>query len=135
MFKVSKYLGGKGAYPDVVEIPVASGTSFAPGQALVISNGVAALADGDVAAQFVSCEKMTAEDAAIGKKLSCYKVTADIVFEAPLSAFGAAVVPGAALTLSAGETVTATAATKGGAKILDTCEAAAEGDTVLVTLA
>ena len=135
MFKVSKYLGGKGAYPDVVEIPVASGAEFKPGQALVITDGVAALANGDVKAEFVSVETMTAEQSALGKKLGCYKTDGDTVYEAPLSAFGDTVKVGAALTFSAGEAITATAAANGGAKILDTCEAAAEGDTVLVTLA
>lgn len=135
MFKVSKYLGGKGAYPDVVEIPVAAGASFAPGQALVITDGAAALADGDVKAEFVSCETMTAEQSTLGKKLKCYKADGDTVYEVPLSAFGDTVQVGAALTFAAGEQITATAASNGGAKILDVCEAAAAGDCVLVTLA
>lgn len=135
MFKVSKYLGGKGAYPDVVEIPVASGASFTPGQAITIAGGVGTIADGDVKADFVSCETMTAEQSALGKKLKCYKADGNTVYEVPLSAFGATVALGAALTFSAGEKITATAATKGGAKILDVCEAAAAGDCVLVTLA
>jgi hypothetical protein len=135
MFKVSKYLGGKGAYPDVVEIPVASGAAFEAGQALTVSGGVAAVADGDVAVAFVSCTKLTAEESALGKKLGCYKVTPDIIFEGELSAYSSTVALGAALTLAGGEKVTATAASKGGAKIIDTCGAAAAGDTVLVTFA
>ena len=135
MFKVAKYLGGKGAYPDVVEIPVSSGAEFAPGQALVITGGVATPADGDVAVAYVSCGKITAEESAIGKKLSAYKVDADIIFEAELSAYSSTVAVGAALTLAGGEKVTATAAAKGGATVIDTCEASAAGDKILVAFA
>lgn len=135
MFKVEKYLGGRGAYPDPVLIPVAAGSAFTPGQAITISGGLGVLADGDVAAQYVSTAKLTAEDSTAGKKLLCYKVDENMVFEAPLSAFASTVTVGAALTFAAGEKITATAASKGGAKIIDVNGAAAEGDLVLCTLA
>ena len=139
MFKIQKYLGGRGAYPDPVLIPVAAGSAFVPGQAITISDGVGVICEGDVAAQYVSTAKLTAEDSTVGKQLLCYKVDENMVFEAPLSAHGPAVVVGAALTFAAGDaaglSVTATTASKGGAKIIDVNGAAAAGDLVLCTLA
>lgn len=136
MFKIEKYLGGRGAYPDPVEIPVTAGASFMPGQALVLDGGVGKLATGDVKVAFVSTMKLTAEDSTAGKKLLCYKVDGNTVFRAPLSAYGSTVTVGAALTVaSTGDGITATAASTGGAKVLDTLGAAAAGDCILVSLA
>ena len=135
MFKIQKYLGGRGAYPDPVLIPVAAGSAFVPGQAIKISGGVGVICEGEDAAQYVSTAKLTAEDSTAGKQLLCYKVDENMVFEAPLSAHASTVVVGAALTFAAGVSVTATTASKGGAKIIDVNGAAAAGDLVLCTLA
>ena len=80
---------------------------------------------------------MTAAPAKSGEKVICYRVTPDIVFEAPASVVNSNTKLGNAVTISSdAKGVTATAVSSGkGAKIIDANGAAAAGDTVHVVLA
>ena len=127
MFKIVKYLGGHGAYPDALEIPVTADVEV--GTALTEAG---AKATGDVSVAYV-----TAAPAKSGEKVICYRVTPDIVFEAPASVVNSNTKLGNAVTISSdAKGVTATAVSSGkGAKIIDANGAAAAGDTVHVVLA
>lgn len=128
MFKIVKYLGGRGAYPDALEIQVTADVEV--GTALTETG---AKATGDVNVAYV-----TASAAKSGEKVICYRVTPDIVFEARLGAYSSSAIKlGTAVTIGTdAKSVTATAVSSGkGAKIIDTNGAAATGDTVHVVLA
>ncbi|MBP5209258.1 MAG: hypothetical protein J6125_00200 [Clostridia bacterium] len=151
MFDLKKIEYGRIGTPEPVLAPAKSGASYLPGMALCLDAESHALvkASGDVTVTHVCLEAKTA---AAGDTVLCYRVTPQMVFEAPLSVYDDTVVFGAALTIASdGLRVTATpasglVATVGeddavtvtntvGAIICDTQSAAAAGDRVLVRLA
>ncbi len=135
MFSVAKILGGRQNVPETLELPVTAGTAYSVGEALVLTSGKLTAASGDVDVKYISLENYTAPDSG-ARRLKCFRVLPDMLFEVPLSAYAATVVPGAKVTIgSGGLTVTATAVTDAfGAEIVDANGAAAKDDTVFVVL-
>lgn len=136
MFVISKILGGRQNVAETLEIPCAAGQTYTVGEALVVSGGVLAKAAGAVKAKYVAAETYTAP-ATGARKLRCYRITPDMIFEAPLSAYAASTLKvGATVTFGTdGLTLTATAAEAGGAEIVDLCNATKVGDKIAVFLA
>lgn len=136
MFVITKILGGRQNVAETLELPCTPGTTYTVGEALVVTNGALAKASGGVVAKYVAAESYVAPSTG-ARKLRCYRITPDMLFEVPLTAFSASTVKvGARVTFGTdGLTLTATAAEAGGAEIADTCEAAKAGDKITVFLA
>lgn len=134
-FKITKILSGRTNQPETLVLPATSGESFSAGEALVVSDGALTKASGDVSALYVALENL---DSTSGKgTLACCRVTPDMLFEAPISAYSSSVQEmGAHVTIASdGLGVTATAAsTNFGAEIVDMNSAAAVGDKVICVL-
>ena len=102
MFTLAKYLGGRSAYPDIVELPANASVTYEAGLALIITSGKAALATGATKPAYV------AAGPAHNGMVPCWPVSKDTVFET--AAAGTHTV-GAAYTLATngkGVTVTTT---------------------------
>lgn len=136
MFSVAKILGGRQNVPETLELPVTAGKTYTVGEALVVTSGALAQASGAAKVKYISMENYTAP-ATGARKLRCFRVTPDMLFEVPLSAYSATTLKvGATMTIGAdGLTVTATAAEGTGAEIVDLGDAAKAGDKILVILA
>lgn len=136
MFVISKILGGRQNVAETLELPCTAGQTYTVGEALVVSGGALAKASGNVPAKYVAAETYTAPSTG-ARKLRCYRITPDMLFEAPLSAYSATTVKvGAKVTFGTdGLTLTATAADAGGAEIVELCGASKEGDKITVFLA
>lgn len=132
MFKLIKIEGGRINVPETRKAMAAAGT-YHPGMLLSIASGKLSPATGDVKAVAVCMQEMTL---AADGELLVGNVYPDMVFEVPITAFSASVqVPGASVTFSNGESVTATAATAGnGAMVESVMNAAAAGDSILVRI-
>ena len=76
MFKVAKYLGGRGAYPDA-EIIKCSTSTIGTGVALHLSGGYAVKSSGSEAVEYVSAGKYNAAGF-----IPAYKVDKNMLFEA-----------------------------------------------------
>lgn len=120
MFTLAKYLGGRGAYPDIVEIPENSTLTYEAGLALVITSGKAALATGTVKPAFV------AAGPAHKGMVPCWAVSEDTVFE--VKAAGTHTV-GASYTIASNGKDVTTTTTDGVAKCI---RANDERDKILV---
>lgn len=136
MFVIAKILGGRQNVAETLELPCTPGKTYTVGQALVVSSGALTGASGAVEAKYVAAETYTAP-ASGARKLRCYRITPDMVFEAAISAYSASAQKvGAKLQFATdGLTLTATAAETGGAEIVDLNGAAKVGDKILVFLA
>ncbi len=136
MFVITKILGGRQNVAETLELPCTAGQTYAVGEALVVSGGALAKASGDVKAKYVAAETYTAPSTG-ARKLRCYRITPDMLFEAELSAYSASTQKvGAKVTFGTdGLTLTATAADAGGAEIVDLCNASKAGDKIVVILA
>lgn len=130
MIWLHKNDNGRGVAPDTVSLPRAAGTAYAAGTALILKDGVAAVAAGAVKPSFICYSNNEAND---GSELLGYSVCPTMQFEVPLTAYTAsALKPGAKLTLSAdGKGVTSTT-TDGVATIIDLQGATAVGDKIIV---
>ena len=133
MFNFKKSLDG--SVMQLVKMPAAAG-DYKVGEALTYSGGKLAAASGNAVVQYICADNAKLEAAG---DIIVSPVTSDMIFNAKLTAFSAGtVVAGERLQISAdGMGVTATAATessKAGAFIVDTCGAAAVGDTIEVRL-
>lgn len=134
-FKTIKILSGRANVPETLILPAKSGESFSVGQALTISGGALSGASGDTDVFYISLENL--DNATADAKLACCRVTPDMLFEVPVSAYSASVQKlGAHVTISSdGLEVTATAASSGfGAEIVDLNSAAAAGDKIICAL-
>ncbi len=129
-FDVKKILGGRENVPETLYLPAKGGESYAAGEALILSEGALTLASGDLAVSYIALESYEAPESG-ARALAVFRVLPGMVFEVPASATSSSVqIPGAFVTIgSDGLTVTATAATKGGAEILS-----ADGDRLTVFL-
>lgn len=136
MFAVAKIIGGRMNVPETLELPVTAGQTYKTGEALVVSGGALTKASGDVKATYIAKEDYVAP-ASGAKKLKCFRVMPDMLFEADISAFSATVQKvGAKVTFSTdGLSLTATAAETAGAEIVDVAGAAKAGDKIYVVLA
>lgn len=136
MFVIAKILGGRQNVAETLELPCTAGTTYTVGEALVVTNGALAKASGGVAAKYIAAETYTAPSTG-ARKLRCYRITPDMLFEAPLSAYSASTLKvGAKVTFGTdGLTLTATAAETGGAEIVDLGTASKTGDKITVFLA
>lgn len=150
MFKLERRLTGGNNVPLMI-LEIATGTSssttWKEGTAVRLSSGVLTKCSGDVQAEYIVAQTVTtASTTAIVK---VYKILPDMVFRVPLSAFGSTVKVGAWLTIhSDGAKVTATAASghtgtvatttatniTAGALCVNTLNAAASGDEILVMM-
>lgn len=134
-FNVSRILGGRQNIPETLVLPVTAGESYAVGEALVAKSGKLTKATGDVAVNYISLESYSAPTEG-ARGLACFKVTPDMLFEVPVSAVDTAKqMLGAKVTIGTdGLTVTASAATVGGAEVVSAEGIAKAGDTVTVAL-
>lgn len=133
MFDFKKSLDG--STPQLVKMPAAAG-DYKVGMALAYKDGKLAAASGNDVVHYICADNATLDAAG---DIIVSPVTSDMIFNAKLTAFDAGtVVAGERLQISAdGMGVTATAGTekpKAGAFIVDTCGAAAVGDTIEVRL-
>lgn len=134
MFVIAKILGGRQNVAETLELPCTPSTTYTVGEALVVTNGALAAAKGDVQAKYVAAETYVAPSTG-ARRLKCYRITPDMLFEATLAAYGATVKVGAKVTFGTdGLTLTATAAESGGAEIVDTNNATKTGDKITVAL-
>lgn len=119
MFALKRILNGRINAPEPLLLPTKAGEAYTAGEALKVSAGALTKASGDVSALYIGAENYTAP-AGGGRPLACYRITGDMLFEAPLTALGNTQKVGARLTLSSdGLGVTATAASAGfGAEIV-----------------
>ena len=136
MFVISKILGGRQNVAETLELPCTPSTTYTVGEALVVTNGALAKASGGVAAKYIAAESYAAPSSG-ARKLRCYRITPDMLFEAPISAYSASTQKvGAKVTFGTdGLTLTATAAEAGGAEIVDLGNASQKGDKITVFLA
>lgn len=112
-------------------LPCGSGTSYAPGQGLVISSGVATIATGTTKPTYICQEKKTG---VTGESVQAVRITPDLTLEAALSAAGTDLLVGSAVTIASdGIRLTATT-TSGVATIVDFPEGKAAGAKVLFKL-
>ena len=136
MYRLIKIEYGRNNIPEPVSMPAQPSLSYRRGMLLELDreSHKMKVASGDRKATHVCLEDKTAGE---GELISCFRVTGQMIFEAPLSALGDAQAVGAYLQISAdGMAVTATAATVGrGAQIENLQNATAAGDTVAVRLA
>ncbi len=136
MFVIAKILGGRQNVAETLELPVTAGKTYTVGQALTVASGALTAASGAVEAKYIAAESYTAPSSG-ARKLRCYRITPDMLFEVGISAYSASTQKvGAKLQFSTdGSLVTATAAETGGAEIVDLNGAAKAGDKILVFLA
>lgn len=133
-FSVAKILGGRQNVPETLELPCKGGVTYTPGEALVVTDGALVKASGDVAVKYISLDSYTAP-ASGARKLRCYRVMPDQLFEVPVSAAPTSLKVGGKVTVAtSGLEVTATAATDNGAEIVDLNGAAKTGDKIYVVL-
>ncbi len=127
MFRLVKILNGRTNAAEAEKHEVTADESFKFGEALVLSSGKLTKCAATAKPQFIAGEDYTAP-ASGARKISAYRVTGDMIFEAPVGADPAALKTGDAVTLSADALgVTATTAS-GVAKIYSLCGAAAAND-------
>ena len=136
MFKLTKILNSGINVPEVERIPAVSGINYNVGMAINASAGTAANCTATTKPTHVCAQKLGAGECDF---VLCYPISADMLFEAPISASPASVAVGAKLTLALDESgraygVTATV-TNGVATVIDTCGATAAGDKITVKLA
>lgn len=136
MFAIVKILGGRQNVAETLELPCSGGKSYTVGEALVVTSGALTVASGAVKPTYIAAESYTAPSTG-ARKLKCYRVTPDMIFEVPISAYSASNQKvGASVQIGTdGLTLTATAAETGGAEIVDLCGASKAGDKIQVFLA
>lgn len=158
MFKLKNVLNGRCAAPDVIEI--STGTqeaeiTFNAGDAVCFASGALTKCSGDVSAEFIIVNKTTIAASGVGTVL-VYRVTPDMVFEAPLNDYDSSThilgnnlkfhTDGAQIGKVAASKYKVTQASTSpygvsavapafGVKIINLCGASADGDKVLCVLA
>lgn len=135
MFKLIKIENGRGNVPEPVQIPATNGVAYKEGMALAIASNAAAIASGDVTAQYVCLEEKTG---VAGGYVLAYRIMPQMIFEVPIQAYSSSTQKFAGkLTFHTdGLQITATAVTNNhGAFIEDLKGATGVGDKVLVRLA
>lgn len=134
MFAIAKILGGRQNVAETLELPCTSGQTYTFGEALVLSAGKLTKASGDVAVQYVALESYQAP-ASGARKLRCFRVMPDQLFEVEVSAAPTSLAVGDKVTIATdGLAVTATKASNYGAEIVDLCEATKAGHRIQVVL-
>ena len=130
MIWLHKNDNGGALVPDSLILPRKADTAYVAGTALVLSGGVAVAATGETKPQYIAYSNNAAND---GSELVAYAVSETMRFEAPLTAYASGVISGAKLTLSAdGKGVTAT--TGGHCVVVDTMNAKAAGDKIIIKI-
>lgn len=133
MFKLIKIISSGSNTPDPCRMLTSSGISYKAGTALKLSSGRLANATATDKPEFIAVES-----AAAGEKttLVCYPVSADMLFEVPISGMPAMVKAGTKVTLSVDADGYAdkvsNSATDGVATIFDMREATKSGDSIIV---
>lgn len=80
MFKLAKILSSGSNVPELQKLPPAPDMSFKYGAALVLREGMAFNAMADETPTYICCENSTS-----GKDITCYPITADMIFETTLN--------------------------------------------------
>ncbi|MBR2342985.1 MAG: hypothetical protein IKA64_01880 [Clostridia bacterium] len=126
MFKLLKIENGRINVPE--PIAFTAGVAFKSGTALKLSGGKLALADG-------APEYIALSDGVADTEATVYRVTPDMVFEAPVSASPEALTEGDRVTLSEDATKLTATTSNGVATIINKNGAEAVGDKLVVIFA
>lgn len=131
MFRLVKIKNGRCNQPEPEKLGATASETYTLGEALVLSGGAVTKCGVTAKPTYIAGEDYTAPESG-ARRVTVYPVSADMIFEAPLTAAPTALTDGSAVTLSAdGLGVTATT-TSGVATIVDLAGAAASGDKILV---
>lgn len=132
MFRLVKILNGRINQGEPVKLPTTAGESYSFGEALVLNGGKLTKCSETKKPEFICCEDYDASSTNKKDDILVEPVSADMIFEAPVSASPTSLVAGAKVTLDAnGLGVTATTAS-GVATVWDLCGASATGDKIQV---
>ena len=125
MFGLKKIVGGRINVPEPEEH--IAGVDITPGMALTLSAGKLTKCTGAVTPTHISIGS-----AASGKKVACFAVAHDQVFEVPVSAAPSALTEGSKITIATDALRVTATTTDGVATIISKNGASAVGDRMLV---
>lgn len=130
MFFLTKIENARMNVPEPELLEVAASTAVTDGQALILSSGKLASCPATTKPQFIAGKDLKASDT--DRIIPVFRITADMVFAAPVSVAPTSLVPGAKVTIASDALgVTATTAS-GVATIVNLNGAVAADDAVLV---
>ncbi len=131
MFDLRKILNGRMNVPEPEQLPVTDGESYFEGEALVLANGKLTKCGATSKPTHLAAKTYTAP-ASGGVPLPCFMIDKAMRFEVPITVSSAVPVVGSKVTLDT-DGLGVTDTTSGGvATIVDTNDAAATGDKVVV---
>ncbi len=132
MFRLIKILNGRTNQAEPCFLASTASEAYSLGEALTLADGTVTKCGATTRPAYIAQEDYTAP-ATGARPVSVFPVSADMIFECPLSATPTGLVCGDKVTLSAtADGVTATK-TNGVATIIDPMGAAAAGDKILVS--
>lgn len=135
MFDLRKILNGRMNVPEPDYLPVTGGESYNEGEALVLSAGKLTKCGATAKPTHIAAKTYTAP-ATGGDPLPCFMIDKAMRFEAPVTFSGAEnavpLVVGAKVTIHTDGMGVTDTTTSGVATIVDTLDAAATGDKVVV---
>ena len=131
MFRLVKILNGRTNQGEPVKLPSTAGESYHCGEALTLNAGKLTKCAASAMPDFICCEDYTAP-ASENRSVMAEPVSADMIFEVPVTAAPSALAPGSKVTLHTDAlSVTATTA-NGVATVTDLLGAASAGDRIQV---
>ena len=131
MFRLVKILNGRTNQGEPMALPSTAGESYLCGEALTLSAGKLTKCAASVKPDFISCEDYTAP-ASENRAIMAEPVSAEMIFEVPVTASPSALVPGSKVTLHTDAMSVTATTTNGVATVTDLCGAASAGDRIQV---
>lgn len=132
MFRLVKILNGRTNQGEPVKLPSTTGESYFCGEALSLSSGKLTKCAPTAKPDFICCEDYTAP-ASDNRAVTVEPVSAEMIFEVPVSASPASLVVGNKLTLNTDALSVTSTITNGVATVIDTCGASKAGDKIQVS--
>ena len=132
MFKLTRIQNAGSNVPETIRLPAGASASYVCGEAVKITSGAAAACAATDKPTHIIAER---DGAGTDKGILAYRITPDMLFDAPISVAPASLAVGdkVTLALTSGHAVGVAATTAGGvATVEDLCGASAAGDTVTV---
>ena len=132
MFKLTRIQNAGSNVPETLWLPVGASASYVCGEAVHITAGAATACAATDKPTHIIAER---DGGGSEKGILAYRITPDMLFDAPISAAPSSLAVGdkVTLTVTSGHAIGVTATTTGGvATVEDLCGASAAGDTVTV---
>ena len=132
MFRLVKILNGRTNQGEPMRLPSSAGESYFCGEALTLNAGKLTKCGASAKPEFICCEDYIAPTSD-NRAVKAEPVSAEMIFEVPVTASPASLVAGAKVTLHTDALSVTATTTNGVATVIDTCGASAAGDKITVS--